>query len=76
MKAFRLTARHPRKDDPTKAYFKEIGSVLVSDELAAYINANQERIGVTLNMTPDLFYNAYPDKPEQEQRSQGDSGPF
>ena len=64
MKGRRIVVYHGAKDGQN-GYPKEIGSVLLSDELAAYIDANNERIGVVLNMIPDVYYNAYPDRPRE-----------
>jgi hypothetical protein len=74
MKGRRIVVYHGTKGGTEKGYAKEIGSVLLSDELAAYIDANNERIGVVLNMIPDVYYNAYPDRPRETEST--DNGGF
>lgn len=66
MKGRRFIYYTKPKQEGDKGFPCEIGKVLLSDELAQYVDDHDERIGIVINHMPDVFCNAYPDKPKPE----------
>ena len=72
MKARRFICYHPAKKEGDKGFPKEIGTLLLPDEMAEMMDKNDLRIGVVLNFMPGVYMNAYPDRPKVDD----DNGPF
>ena len=71
MKGRRFTYYSKAKKEGDKGFPKEIGSILLSDTLAQYVDDNDERIGVVINHMPDIYMNAYPDRPKPPSEDTG-----
>ena len=66
MKARRFIYYSKPKKEGEKGFATEVGKVLLSDELAQYVDDNDERIGIVINHMDGVFMNAYPDRSNPE----------